>query len=65
MSDKITIEKCPCGQRGCNDYHLVGIGKFVQGSGFTIDEAHEIADALNAARQKAPDKPGDGLTVLP
>lgn len=42
----ITVKKCPCGQ--CQDYHLVGIGKFCQGSGFTKAEAEEIADLLNS-----------------
>lgn len=42
----VTIEKCPCGR--CSDYHLVGIGKFVQGSGFKKEEAQHIADLLNA-----------------
>jgi NTP pyrophosphatase (non-canonical NTP hydrolase) len=43
----ITIEKCPCGYKGCSDYHLVGIGTFVQGSGFTKREAETIANLLN------------------
>lgn len=43
----ITIEQCPCPFDGCPDYHLVGIGKFVQGSGFTKEEAQQIADLLN------------------
>lgn len=45
--EKITVEKCPCGHAGCSDYHLVGIGKFVQGSGFTKEEAELIAGLLN------------------
>jgi hypothetical protein len=43
----IKIQKCLCGR--CNDYWLVGIGSFVQGSGFTQREAQKIADLLNAA----------------
>lgn len=45
--NKITVEKCPCGHAGCSDYHLVGIGKFVQGSGFSKEEAELIAGLLN------------------
>lgn len=44
----ITIKQCPCPYTNCRDYHLVGIGKFVQGSGFTKEEAQHIADLLNA-----------------
>jgi hypothetical protein len=40
-------EPCPCGR--CHDWHLTGIGKFVQGSGFTEEEADRIIAALNAA----------------
>lgn len=43
--DKITVEACPCGM--CHDFHLVGIGKFCQGSGFTEGEAILIAGLLN------------------
>lgn len=43
----ITVEKCLCGHVACSDYHLVGIGKFVQGSGFTKREAAHIAKMLN------------------
>jgi len=43
----ITIERCKCGSNYCKDYWLVGIGKFVQGSGFTKEEAKKIADLLN------------------
>jgi hypothetical protein len=52
----ITIERCSCGHHGCKDYWLVGIGKFVQGSGFTKTEAQRIADLLNA---QPADKPFD------
>lgn len=49
----ITIEQCKCGFKGrngqgCKDYWLVGVGKFCQGSGFTRDEAQNIANLLNA-----------------
>lgn len=44
---KITIEQCCCPYEHCSDYWLVGIGKFVQGSGFTQEEAQRIADLLN------------------
>lgn len=43
---RINIEKCPCGK--CNDYHLVGIGKFCQGSGFTLEEAMHIKNSINS-----------------
>lgn len=41
----IEIERCPCGK--CNDFHLVGIGKFCQGSGFDRKEAAWITALLN------------------
>lgn len=44
----ITVEQCPCGHESCNDYHLRGVGKFVQGSGFEKEEAELIASYLNA-----------------
>jgi hypothetical protein len=43
----ITIEKCPCGQDCCRDYHLVGIGKFVHGSGFSQTDATRICNIIN------------------
>lgn len=46
----IDMERCPCGQKGCHDYHLTGIGKFVQGSGFTYKEAKALIDAYNARK---------------
>jgi hypothetical protein len=49
--DKITIEKCRCGDKSCKDYWLVGIGTFVQGSGFRQDEAELIAGLLNTHGQ--------------
>lgn len=45
--DRITIKRCPCPYVNCGDYHLVGIGKFVQGSGFSKEEAEHIAKLLN------------------
>ena len=48
----ITIEKCLCGHRSCQDYWLVGIGSFCQGSGFSQAEAQRIADLLNADAEK-------------
>ena len=44
----ITVEKCSCGWPTCKDYWLVGVGSFVQGSGFTKETAEHIADLLNA-----------------
>ena len=42
---RITIERCNCNK--CSDYWLVGIGKFLQGSGFTKENAQLIANLLN------------------
>lgn len=42
---EVEIEPCACGR--CSNFWLTGIGTFVQGSGFTQDEAQRIADALN------------------
>lgn len=56
----ITVEKCPCGR--CSDYHLVGVGHFVEGSGFTKEEAENIAELLNwqAEANKAEKERTDG-----
>lgn len=43
----ITIEKCKCGHDHCKYYHLIGIGTFYQGTGFTKDQAELIAAFLN------------------
>jgi hypothetical protein len=48
MTEELSIKKCPCGDPYCRDYHLVGIGKFVQGSGFTAEEATRIVGALQS-----------------
>lgn len=45
--DKVKHVPCPCGHPGCRDRHLVGIGKFVQGSGFDPEEAERVCIALN------------------
>ena len=45
---KITTEKCMCGHKSCKDTWLVGIGKFVQGSGFTPEEADRVLRGLRA-----------------
>lgn len=47
MTNPIGIEKCKCGSPVCSTYWLTGVGVFVQGSGFTIEEAEKIAHALN------------------
>lgn len=49
--NRITIEKCKCEHASCKDYWLVGIGDFVQGSGFTLEEAQYIAELINGDRQ--------------
>lgn len=51
---KIGKEKCMCGHTSCKDWWLTGIGKFVQGSGFTEDEADRIIMALSARNTVAP-----------
>jgi hypothetical protein len=43
----ITVERCACGHPGCRDFWLAGIGKFVQGSGFSEADATRIARLLN------------------
>lgn len=48
--DRITIEKCKCGNDFCKDYWLVGIGDFVQGSGFSKAEAEYIVELINGDR---------------
>lgn len=50
----ITYRKCPCGQAECRTYQLVGIGSFYPGSGFTLEEAQRIVDALNGVREEPP-----------
>jgi hypothetical protein len=50
----IKVQQCCCGYKNCADYWLVGIGKFVQGSGFTKDEAKQIAALLNYYGTKNP-----------
>jgi hypothetical protein len=47
----ITVQRCPCGYKNCSTFHLVGIGNFTQGSGFTEEEARRIAALLNADEQ--------------
>lgn len=47
MTEKITVQRCQCGHKSCPDYWLVGVGKFVQGSGFTLADAEEIARFYN------------------
>lgn len=48
MTDRITTERCCCGHPKCRDTWLVGIGKFVQGSGFTPEEADRVVRGLRA-----------------
>jgi hypothetical protein len=42
----IGIRKCTCSDKGCDKYWLTGIGSFVQGSGFEIEDARLIVDIL-------------------
>ncbi len=48
MRQKIGIERCKCSYKNCPDRWLTGIGKFVQGSGFTQEEAELIVAALDS-----------------
>lgn len=64
----VDVRKCACGQRGCSDYWLTGFGKFVQGSGFTEEEATRVAVLLNgeddlASRVMALAMTGSGMNV--
>jgi hypothetical protein len=59
---KIAIEQCCCGSSNCCDYWLVGIGKFMQGSGFTKEDAQRIADLLN--QESASKRPMTDLNKL-
>lgn len=43
----IEVVKCPCSLPYCSDYHLKGVGRFTQGSGFTLREAELIARVFN------------------
>lgn len=49
--EQIGVEPCPCGQ--CSDFHLKGIGRFNQGSGFNKADADLIAALLNQHRASA------------
>lgn len=53
MTDELSYKKCPCGDTYCKDFHLVGIGKFVQGSGFTEADAAKILHSLKMAEEDA------------
>ncbi len=46
----IEVKKCPCRFEKCSDYHLEGVGKFIQGSGFTKEEADFFAAAPKLVR---------------
>ena len=50
---KIGIAQCCCGHASCKDYWLTGIGKFVQGSGFTKVEAERLRSAYRDAHPRA------------
>lgn len=43
----ITVERCACDHPSCRKFWLVGIGSFVQGSGFNEADAIRIAKLLN------------------
>lgn len=55
---KIGIERCGCGNKVCSTYWLTGIGHFVQGSGFTFDEAELIVKAVNRMKPQPPAREG-------
>lgn len=44
----VTVQQCCCGYPACQDHWLVGLGKFVQGSGFTREQAERVAELVNA-----------------
>lgn len=46
----IGYTRCLCGSKHCQDYWLTGLGHFVQGSGFTLEEADEVSRAVVAVR---------------
>lgn len=48
--NRVTTEKCMCGHPSCRDVWLVGIGKFVQGSGFTQEEADLVISSLRSRK---------------
>lgn len=50
----IQMVKCPCSMASCQTWHLKGIGKFDQGSGFTFSEALKICELLNSSYQYEP-----------
>jgi len=60
----IKIEQCKCGYPNCSDYHLVGIGRFCQGSGFTKEDAQRIADLLNKSESGPDINPGEEDTEV-
>jgi hypothetical protein len=43
----ITVERCKCNHPNCRSFWLVGVGQFVQGSGFLEADAILIAKLLN------------------
>lgn len=45
---KLQWEQCPCGMKGCRDLHIKNLGKFTQGSGFTIAEKAILDEAFAA-----------------
>ncbi len=54
-------EPCSCGHRSCDKWFLTGIGSFVQGSGFTEDEADAILAGLALLRREVQSRFGDFL----
>jgi hypothetical protein len=44
---KVGMIQCSCGYKTCTDHWLTGVGKFVQGSGFTHDQGQRIAELIN------------------
>lgn len=45
---KIGKEKCKCGHAACGTWWLTGVGRFVQGGGFSENEAKDIVRKLGA-----------------
>lgn len=51
-------EQCPCGHPCCKKWFMTGIGDFVQGSGFTEEEADKILRGLEMVDDTYEDRHG-------
>lgn len=48
----VKYELCKCGKPSCKKFWLIGMGEFVQGSGFTLEEAQRICRLVNAEEEE-------------